>query len=578
MADETGNSTSAAAPAVVKETKAQKVERLKREKNPWESWDDVVGYSKQGRESVAADWSGTYFKWWGIYTQGDGVGVTGGKGGEGLVSDYFMMRIGIVNGKLTSSQLREIADITQKHARGIADVTTRQCIQLHWLTIESLPEIVERLTAIGLSPKGACGDVVRNVTGCPMAGLDGHELLDASPLANKISAELTGNPEFVNLPRKFKITVTGCPIWCSYPEINDVALTALKRVKDGKEEIGYSLRIGGGLSTEPHISVRMNAFIPQDKAFDAVKAVCEIYREQDVLRENRGRARIKYLFMKHGWTAESMLTAIEERLGYKFDPQPEGAEAGDLYRDHVGVNPQKEAGLNSVGVTVINGRMNPEQMLAFAELAEKYGNGEVRTTIGQNVILVNIPSANVQAVVEGVSKTGFQVEPKSFYRGAVACTGTEFCKLAITETKAFNKWLVSELEERLPEFDQQFRLHVTGCTNSCGQGWIADIGLEGKKIKKDGVMVDAFYFMVGGSVGGEYAGIARQIGYRAAATDCPEAIERLLRGYLKGRGDGESLRSYFRRTSDDELRTQLNGAEVAAVERDMTKKEALPSA
>jgi sulfite reductase (ferredoxin) len=568
LADGLENSTSAAVPAAVKETKAQKVERLKREKNPWESWADVVGYAQQGRASVASEWSGTYFKWWGIYTQGDGVGVTGGTGGEGKVSEYFMMRIGIVNGKLTSSQLHEIADITANHARGVADVTTRQCLQLHWLTIESLPEIVDRLTAIGLSPKGACGDVVRNVTGCPLAGLDGHELLDASPLAKKISTELTGNPEFVNLPRKFKITVTGCPLWCSYPEINDVALTALKRVKDGVEEIGYSLRVGGGLSSEPHIAVRLNAFIPQDRAYAAVKAICEIYREQDVLRENRGRARIKYLFMKHGWTAESMLAAIEERLGHTFDPCPEGPESGDVHRDHVGVHPQKDAGKNSVGVTVINGRMNPEQMHAMAELATQYGSGELRTTIGQNMLLVNIPSAQVQVVVEGVHALGFQVEPTTFFRGAVACTGTEFCKLAITETKAFNKWLVSELEDRLPEFDQQFRLHVTGCTNSCGQGWIADIGLEGKKIKKDGVMVDAFYFMVGGSVGGEYAGIARQIGYRAAATDCPEAIERLLRGYLKGRSEGESLRAYFRRTSDETLRAQLNGAAVDPVERD----------
>jgi sulfite reductase (ferredoxin) len=283
--------------------------------------------------------------------------------------------------------------------------------------------------------------------------------------------------------------------------------------------------------------------------------------------------------MKHGWTADSMLEAIEAKLGYKFEAHPEGPEAGDLYRDHVGVNPQKnkqkdgqkDQGLNSVGITVINGRMNPEQMHTLADLAATYGSGELRTTIGQNMILVNVPSASIQQVVSSVNELGFQVEPTNFFRGAVACTGTEFCKLAITETKAFNKWLVSELEDRLPEFDQQFRLHVTGCTNSCGQGWIADIGLEGKKMKKDGVMVDAFYFMVGGSVGGEYAGIARQIGYRAAATDCPEAIERLLRGYLKGRTQDESLRAYFRRTSDEDLRAQLNGAAVAPVERDMTK-------
>jgi sulfite reductase (ferredoxin) len=553
--------------AMVKETKAQKVERLKLEKNPWNAWDEVRQFAREGRASVLPEWTGTYFKWWGVYTQGDGQGVTGGKGGEGLASDYFMMRIGLPNGLLTARQLHVIADLTAKYARGVADITTRQNIQLHWLTIDGLVEVVDALTEIGLSPKGACGDVVRNVTGCPLAGLDGHELLDASPLAVEIAQKLTANPEFYNLPRKFKICVTGCPSWCSYPEINDVALTALKRVKDGKEEIGYSLRVGGGLSTEPHLAVRLNAFIPQDKAYDAVKAVCEIYREQDELRVSRTHARIKYLFMKHGWTAESMLAAIEERLGYKFDAADEGPIADDVYRDHVGVHKQKQDGLSYVGVTVMNGRLNPEQLHALATLSETYGDGKLRATIGQNIVLVNIPNAKTQELVEKITALGLQVEPTVFYRGAVACTGTEFCKLAIAETKGFAKWLVGEMEERLPEFDQQLRLHVTGCTNSCGQSWIADLGLEGKKLKKDGKMVDAFYFCVGGAVG-EHAGIARQIGYRAAAEDCPEAIERLLRGYLKQRSEGENLRSYFRRTSDEELRAQLAGAVVEAVERD----------
>lgn len=557
----------AAASVPVKETKAQKVERLKREKNPWEAWDEVRQFARAGRGSVLPEWTGTYFKWWGIYTQGDGLGVTGGTGGEGKTSEYFMMRIGLPNGLLTAHQLHVIADITAKYARGVADITTRQNIQLHWLTIEALPEIVDALTEIGLSPKGACGDVVRNVTGCPLAGLDGHELLDASPLAVEIAQKLTANPEFYNLPRKFKISVTGCPIWCSYPEINDVALTALKRMKDGKEEIGYSLRVGGGLSTEPHIAVRLNAFIPQDKAYEVVKAVCEIYREQDALRESRTHARIKYLFMKHGWTAESMLAAIEEKLGYKFDPCAEGPIADDVYRDHVGVHRQKQDGLSFVGATVLNGRLNPEQLHALATLSETHGDGHLRATIGQNIVLVNIPNEKVKDVVKGITDLGLQVEPTVFYRGAVACTGTEFCKLAIAETKGFAKWLVGEMEERLPGFEQQIRLHVTGCTNSCGQSWIADIGLEGKKVKKDGKLVDAFYFCVGGAVG-EHAGIARQIGYRAAAEDCPEAIERLLNGYLKLRTEGEDLRSYFRRTSDDDLRAHLAGAIVAPVERD----------
>ena len=561
------NTTTPPAVAAPKETKAQRSERLKLAKNPWNAWDEVRQFARAGRSSVLPEWTGTYFKWWGIYTQGDGLGVTGGSGGEGKASEYFMMRIGLPNGLLTSHQLHVIADITAKYARGIADITTRQNIQLHWLTIEALPEIVDALTEIGLSPKGACGDVVRNVTGCPLAGLDGHEVLDASPLAVEIAHKLTANPEFYNLPRKFKISVTGCPIWCSYTEINDVALTALKRTKNGREEIGYSLRVGGGLSTEPHIAVRLNAFVPQDKAYDAVKAVVEIFREQEALRENRTRARIKYLFMRHGWTAESMLAAVEEKLGFKFDPCDEGPIADDLYRDHVGVHRQKQDGLSYVGATVLNGRLTDKQLHSLAALAETHGDGHLRATIGQNIVLVNIPNTKVGDVVKQIVGLGLQVEPTVFYRGAVACTGTEFCKLAIAETKGFAKWLVGEMEERLPEFDQQLRLHVTGCTNSCGQSWIADIGLEGKKIKKDGKMVDAFYFCVGGAVG-EHAGIARMIGYRAAAEDCPEAIERLLRGYLAQRSADENLRAYFRRTSDEELRAQLAGAVVEPVARD----------
>jgi sulfite reductase (ferredoxin) len=561
LSDTVANTPAMNTPATVaaKETKAQRSERLKLAKNPWEAWDEVRQFAREGREAVLPDWANLYFKWWGVYTQGDGVGVTGGKGGEGLASEYFMMRIGLPNGLLTAHQLHTIADLTEKYARGVADITTRQNIQLHWLTIQALPEVVDALTEIGLSPKGACGDVVRNVTGCPLAGLDHAELLDAAPLAVEIAQKLTANPEFYNLPRKFKISVTGCPIWCSYPEINDVGLTALKRVKDGVEEVGYSLRVGGGLSAEPHLAVRLNAFIPQDKAYDAVEAICRIYREQDALRESRTHARIKYLFMKHGWTADSMLAALEERLGYTFDACDEGPVADDVYRDHVGVHRQKQDGLSYVGVTVMNGRLDPAQLHALASLSEEYGDGHLRATIGQNIVLVNVPSAKTLELVAKIAALGLEVEPTVFYRGAVACTGTEFCKLAIAETKGFNKWLVGELQERVPEFDQQLRLHVTGCTNSCGQSWIADLGL--------GKSVDAFYFCVGGALG-EYAGIARQIGYRAAAEDCPDAIERLLRGYLAQRTGDENLRAFFRRTSDVDLRALLNGTPVEAVDRD----------
>jgi sulfite reductase (ferredoxin) len=555
---------SAATPAA-KETKAQKAERLKLEKNPWEAWDEVRQFAREGRAAVLPEWAEFYFKWWGIYTQGDGVGVTGGKDGVGKASDFFLMRIGLPNGLLTSHQLRVIGELTKKYARNLADITTRQNIQLHWLTIEALPEIVDALTAVGLSPKGACGDVVRNVTGCPLAGLDAHELVDASPLAIEIAHKLTANPEFYNLPRKFKVTVSGCPVWCSYPEINDVALTAIRR----GDEIGYTLRVGGGLSTEPHLAVRIPVFIPQTKAVEVVEAVLRIFKEQAELRENRTRARLKYLFMRHGWTAETMLEAIEARLGYKLDPSPveEDVVPDDVYRDHIGVTPQRQAGLSAVGASVLRGRLSGEQLIQLAGLAEEFGDGRLRATIMQNIIVANVPNARTRDVVERLNQIGLQVEVSPFWRGAIACTGTEFCKLAIAETKGFAKWLVSEMEERLPGFDQQIKLHVTGCTNSCGQSWIADIGLEGKKIKKDGKMVDAFYFCVGGAVG-KYAGIARQIGFRAAAEDCPEAIERLLRAYLAARTPNEDLRAYFARTGDETLRAQLAGTAVAPVERD----------
>lgn len=556
------------APAAVKETKAQKTERLKLAKNPWEAWEEVREYARLGWDSIPSDWA-LYFRWWGIYSQGDGKGVTGGTGGEGKATQYFMMRIALPNGILSSAQLRVIADVTKKHANNLADITTRQNIQLHWLTISDLVEVVDALNTVGLSTKGACGDVVRNVTGCPLAGLDSHELIDASPLAVEIAHILNANTDFYNLPRKFKFTVSGCPVWCSFPEINDAALTAIKRTVDGKDEIGFTLRVGGGLSNEPNIAVRIPAFIRQDQAVAVATATAEIFRDADILRENRTRARIKYLFMRFGWTAESFLEALEARLGYKLDPSPvsEDNVPADIYRDHIGITPQRQPGLSTVGASVLNGRVSGDQLQKLAELADKYGDGNLRTTIGQNILIVNVPDRETAGLVIELNTLGFNVDVSPFWRGAIACTGTEFCKLAIAETKAFNKWLVSELEERLPGFDQQIRLHVTGCTNSCGQHWIADIGLEGKKIKKDGQMVDAFFFCVGGSVG-KYARTARQLGYRAAATDVPAAIERLLNAYLEARTPGEDLRSYFDRTDDVALRAQLAGEVLEPVERD----------
>ncbi len=547
-----------------KETKAQRMERLKREKNPWEAFHEVREFARQGRTSVVPEWASAYFKWWGVYTQGDGVGAVGGKGGEGLASEYFMMRVGIPNGILSADQLRVIADITRKHARNLADITVRQNIQLHWLTIESLPEIVDALDSIGLSPKGACGDVVRNVTGCPLAGIAHDEILDASPLALEIAHTLIANPEFYNLPRKFKISVSGCPVWCNYPELNDVALTAVRR----GSEVGYTLHVGGGLSNQPHLAVKLDAFIKPEQAMDAVRGVARIFRDQQVLRESRDRARLKYLFMREGWTAESFLRELESQIGYKLDPGVEDHAPEDILRDHAGIHRQKQDGLSYVGASVLRGRLTGDQLAAAADLAERYGSGKLRATVMQNLIFIDVPKEKAGDLAYEIEKIGLRVEGSTFWRGAIACTGTEFCKLAITETKGFTHWLVEELEELVPQFDEQLKLNVTGCPNGCGQHWIADIGLEGKKIKQDGKMVDAYYFCVGGAVG-KYAAIARPVGYRVAATEVPAALERLLRTYLVERLPQENLRAYFGRHSEEELRDRLSGAHLEAVERDV---------
>ena len=260
-----------------KETTAQRVERLKRAKNPWEGLEEIRRFAREGFASIPPEWIGTYFRWWGVYTQGDGAGVTGGQGGVGRALQRFMVRIRIPNGIMTSHQLRAIAHLTRRHANGIADLTVRQNIQLHWVTIESLPDVLDGLQQIGLNTIGACGDVARNVTGCPVAGVDADEVVDASPLVLEASRLLAGNADFYNLPRKFKISITGCRVWCPYPEINDVGLTAITRTVTGKQEIGFSLRVAGGLSTEPYLGARLNAFVRWNQVLPVVKGIAAAY-------------------------------------------------------------------------------------------------------------------------------------------------------------------------------------------------------------------------------------------------------------------------------------------------------------
>jgi sulfite reductase (ferredoxin) len=550
------------------ETKAQRVERLKREKNAWDHLDEIREFARKGFDSIPPEWLGTYFRSWGVYTQGDGLGVTGGKGGEGRAVPYFMVRIRVPNGILTTQQVRAIADLSERQGNGVADITVRQNIQLHWISIESLPEVFERLQAVGLRTTGACGDVTRNITGCPLAGVHSREIVDVAPLVLAIDKEFGGNPEFYNLPRKFKITVTGCPDWCSYPEINDIALTATRRVREGRAEIGFSLRVAGGLSTEPHLAVRLNAFISYQQVIPVVRAITELFRSSDVLRQSREKARLKYLFLANGWTAETFLEAIHSHLSFKLAPAEPEEYPSHSHRDHLGVIPQKQHGLFTVGASVVRGRITPTQLRVAADLAERYGDGVLRATPMQNLLLLDIPETHLHTVISALAFSGLPVQSSAFVRGTVACTGSEFCKLALTETKGFARWLTEQLDERFPNFSEQLKLHITGCPNSCGQHWIADIGIEGKKIKSDGKLVDAYYFCVGGGVG-QLAAIARPVGYRCRAEEVPEAIARLLDAFQAHRHGTEDLQRFLAGRSNEDLRTILAGNLVTPVLRDV---------
>lgn len=551
-----------------KETKAQKVERLKRAKNPWDGLEEIRRFAREGFDSIPPEWLGTYFRWWGVYTQGDGAGVLGGQGGEGKALQRFMVRIRIPNGLLRSQQLRTIANLTERYARGIADLTVRQNLQVHWVTIEDLPDLLEELWRVGLNTISACGDVTRNITGCPLAGVDAGEICDASGLALEADRMLAGNAEFYNLPRKFKISITGCRVWCPYPEINDVGLTAIKRTIHGVDDIGFSLRVAGGLSSDPHLGVRLNVFVRWNQVLPTLKGIAELFRDSAQLREHRERARLKFLFLRDGWSAEDFQKELERRIGFQFEAAAPEDPPADVYRDHVGIHPQKQPGLCYVGATVLRGRITSEQLRAAADLADRFANGELRTTNMQNLLVVNVPRPEAETLARELDSIGLRVGGSPFYRGAIACSGAEFCKLAITETKAFSRWLVEELDERLPGFDQQLKLHVTGCPNSCGQHWIADIGLDGKKLKINNEMVDAYYFCLGGALGLHQA-TARPVGYRCSASEVPNAIERLLRRYLAERVQGENLRRFFARHSEAELREFLAGATVDAVVRDL---------
>jgi sulfite reductase (ferredoxin) len=513
-------------------------------------------YAKGGFDSIdPADLRGR-FRWYGLYTQRR-PGIDGGKTAvlepEELDDRYFMLRVRIDGGQLSSEQLRVISDISVKYARGTADVTDRQNIQLHWIEIESVPAIWEALEAVGLSTTEACGDTPRVILGCPLAGLDTDELIDAGPEIAAVTDKYVGDPQFSNLPRKFKTSISGCAAQCTHHEINDIAFAAVRHPETG--EVGYDLWVGGGLSTNPMIAKRLGAFVRADQVPEVWAAVASVFRDYGY-RRLRHRARIKFLIAD--WGKEKFREVMEkEYLGYALPDGPAPVNVDGAARDHVGVHRQQD-GLSYVGFAPRVGRLDGEQLGSIAALADRYGSGRVRTTAQQKMIILDVPDSAVGDLTAELDALGLPANPSAFRRHTMACTGIEFCKLAIVETKGRAMTLIDELERRLPGFDAPVTINVNGCPNSCARIQTADIGLKGSLVTDaSGNQVEGFQIHLGGTLTGGDAtgsGFGRKVrGLKATADELPDYVERVLRRYDAARSAGETFAAWTLRASDEEL-------------------------
>jgi sulfite reductase (ferredoxin) len=511
-------------------------------------------YSRYGFDSIdPADLRGR-FRWYGLYTQRR-PGIDGGKTAlcepEQLDDRYFMMRIRIDGGHLDHGQLRVIADVSRRYARGTADVTDRQNIQLHWVEIENVPAIWAALESVGLSTTEACGDTPRVILGCPLAGLDAGEIIDATPEIAEVSARYIGDPAFSNLPRKFKSSISGCAAQCAIHEINDVAFAGV--LADG--EPGYDLWVGGGLSTNPMIGQRLGTFVRPGQVSEVWAGVTGLFRDYGY-RRLRHRARLKFLVAD--WGPERFREVLEkEYLGYALPDGPPPAPPRNGVRDHVGVHPQKN-GYHYVGFAPTVGRLSADALDVIAGLAARYGSGRVRTTSEQKMVILDVPAARTDDLAAELAAAGLPAAPSVFRRHTMACTGIEFCKLAIVETKHRASDLISELERRLPGFDVPVTINVNGCPNSCARIQTADIGLKGSLVTgPDGRQVEGFQVHLGGRLnGGDGTGsrFGRKLrGLKTTADELPDYVERVLRRFEVARQPGESFAAWTARADERDL-------------------------
>ena len=509
-------------------------------------------YSKRGFDSIdPADLRGR-MRWWGLYTQRK-PGIDGGKTAvlepEELDDSYFMMRVRIDGGRLTVAQLRAIGEVSEQYARGTADITDRQNVQLHWVRIEDVPAIWEKLEAVGLSTTEACGDCPRVIIGSPVAGIAADEIIDGTPAVQEIHDRYIGSKEFSNLPRKFKTAVSGSPVQDVVHEINDVAFVGVVHPEHGP---GFDLWVGGGLSTNPRLAERLGTWVPLDEVADVWAGVVGIFRDYGY-RRLRTRARLKFLMAD--WGPEKFRTVLEdEYLHRKLVDGPAPEEPVPRWRDHIGIHRQQD-GRYYVGFAPRVGRVDGTTLTKIAELAADHGSDRLATTVEQKMIILDVEQDRVDALVEGLENLGFQVHPSPFRRGTMACTGIEFCKLAIVETKGRGAALIDELERRMPEFDEPLTINLNGCPNACARIQTADIGLKGQlMLNADGEQVEGYQVHLGGALGLQ-AGFGRKVrGLKVTADELPDYVERVLRRFEEQREPGERFASWTTRAGEEDLK------------------------
>jgi len=492
-----------------------KIEALKSERDGLDVTEDLIRFAREGWRTIADD-DKERLKWIGVFQRKPTPG-------------HFMMRIRMANGLVTAAQARLLGEITKATGRNIADVTTRQQVQLRWLTIEGIPEVIARLEAAGLSSLQTGMDNIRGIVGCPATGLTPRELFDTAPIAAAFERLFLGNKEFTNLPRKFNVTITGCPDHCTGGETQDISMTPAIVMRDGAEVAGLNVAVGGKQgSGGPRFATDLDAFVEPEEAAEVCAAIALIFRDHGP-REARSRARLAFLVDE--WGGERFRKELETRLGRPL--QPAGRDArGAKSTDHIGIFRQKDAGLSYVGLKTPVGRVTGDQLLELARLSERYGRGELRFTPTQNVLLPHVPDRLLGELIEEPLLKALPYNPSEVQRGLVSCTGTDFCNLALIDTKTRAMELSREFERRI-ETARPLTIRWSGCPASCGNHHTADVGLQGCKVKVDGKIVDGVHVFVGGR-GGRDPRAGQKILEDVPCDDVPEVLDRLIRFFPRG--------------------------------------------